>query len=385
MVDFSPYEGYVARGWAATTIAAGDVVYEKVRSSPATRGEDIWIARVIRAHLVMLKFGVMLRPGHFPFSHMLTCMRVAEDAGFEFMWFGDSHLIWQEVSPYLSAAASATRLTVGPLVSNPVTRHPTIMASMMATIAQLHDGRAVLGVGRGDSAVRTLGLPPMPVAQFREAVRMIRRLCRGDKVDYQGTTVHFPWLTHTVPVWVAGYGPRVMELAGAESDGLILQLASPSVVEWSVGHARKGREAAGKPWEGFEVLAGAPTYISDDREHALSRVRGFPATVANHVKDLLRHHAPSDLPADLVEGMDRVSGYDYQQHGQPDAPHVRAVTDAMAERLTLIGTAAQVRDKIKRLEAAGVTQVCLYLSIVEPDRHFSTLETYGREIIPAFR
>ena len=57
----------------------------------------------------------------------------------------------------------------------------------------------------------------------------------------------------------------------------------------------------------------------------------------------------------------------------------------MAERLTLIGTSAQVRDKIKKLETAGVTQICLYLSIVEPDRHFSMLETYGREIIPAFR
>jgi probable F420-dependent oxidoreductase len=333
----------------------------------------------------MLEFGVMLRPGHFPFSHMLTCMRVAEDAGFEFIWFGDSHLIWQEVSPYLTAAASATRLTVGPLVSNPVTRHPTVMASMMATIAQLYDGRAVLGVGRGDSAVRTLGLPPMPVKQFRESLRTIRALCRGDKVEYDGTTVHFPWLTHRVPVWVAGYGPRVMELAGAESDGLILQVASPSVVEWSVGHARKGRAAAGQPWAGFEVLAGAPTYVSDDRERALSRVRGFPATVSNHVKDLLRHYAPSELPADLVEGMEGVGGYDYQQHGQPDAPHVRAVTDAMAERLTLIGTSAQVRDKIKMLESAGVTQICLYLSIVEPDRHFSMLETYGREIIPAFR
>ena len=176
-----------------------------------------------------------------------------------------------------------------------------------------------------------------------------------------------------------------MELAGAESDGLILQVASPSVVEWSVGPARKGRAAAGQPWAGFEVLAGAPTYVSDDRERALSRVRGFPATVSNHVKDLLRHYAPSELPADLVEGMEGVGGYDYQQHGQPDAPHVRAVTDAMAERLTLIGTSAQVRDKIKMLESAGVTQICLYLSIVEPDRHFSMLETYGREIIPAFR
>ena len=317
----------------------------------------------------MLKFGVMLRPGHFPFSHMLTCMRVAEDAGFQFMWFGDSHLIWQEVSPYLAAAASGSRrLTVGPLVSNPVTRHPTVMASMIATIAQLYDGRAVLGVGRGDSAVRT-----------------IRALCRGEEVDYGGTKIRFPWLTHTVPVWVAAYGPRVIELAGAEADGLILQLASPDVVQWSVRHARKGREQAGRPWAGFEVLAGVPTYVSEDRAHALSRVRGFPATVSNHVKDLLRHYAPAELPADLVEGMDRINGYDYQEHGQPDAPHVRAVTDVMAERLTLIGTAGEVRDKVSTLEAAGVTQVCLYLSIVEPDRHFSMLETYGREIIPAFR
>jgi probable F420-dependent oxidoreductase len=326
-----------------------------------------------------------LRPGHFPFPHMLTSLRVAEDAGFEYLWFGDSHLIWQEVSPYLAAAAATTRLTVGPLVSNPVTRHPTVMASMMATLAQLHGGRAVLGVGRGDSAVRTLGLAPMPVPQFREALRTLRALCRGDKVDFQGTTIHFPWLTQPVPVWVAAYGPRVLELAGAEADGLILQIASPGVVEWSVGHARKGREAAGKPWTGFEVLAGAPTYVSEDRAHALSRVRGFPATVSNHVKDLLRHYAPSALPPDLVEGMDRIGGYDYHQHGQPDAPHVQAVTDRMAERLTLVGTAAEVRDKIRRLEAAGVTQICLYLSIVEPDRHFSMLETYGREIIPAFR
>ena len=176
-----------------------------------------------------------------------------------------------------------------------------------------------------------------------------------------------------------------MELAGAESDGLILQLASPSVVEWSVGHARKGRAAAGKPWEGFEVVAGAPTYVSEDREHALSRVRGFPATVSNHVKDLLRHYAPSELPADLVEGMERVGEYDYLKHGQPDAPHVRAVTDAMAERLTLIGTAAEVRAKIGQLAGAGVTQVCLYSWIVEPELHVSTLETYGREIIPHFR
>lgn len=333
-----------------------------------------------------LSFGLMLRPGHFPLPHVLACIKVAEDVGFDHVWFGDSHLIWHEVGPYLTAAAmSTTRMRVGPLVSNPVTRHPTVVASMLATLGTLFDGRAVLGIGRGDSAVRTLGLPPMKLAEFRDALRLMRRLCRGEEAEVNGTTIRFGWLTGAVPVLLAAYGPRVLELAGAEADGLILQLASPDVVEWAMRHAREGARATGRALDGFEVVAAAPTYVSADRERALSRVRGFPATVSNHVKDLLRHYPPSELPADLVDGMDRVAGYDYLKHGQPDAPHTSAVTDDMAERLTLIGTAEQIRAKIGRLAEAGVTHVCLYLSIVEPEFHFSTLQTYGREIIPHFR
>jgi alkanesulfonate monooxygenase SsuD/methylene tetrahydromethanopterin reductase-like flavin-dependent oxidoreductase (luciferase family) len=334
----------------------------------------------------MVSFGLMFRPGHFPLSHMLAGIKVAEDVGFDHVWFGDSHLIWHEVSPYLTAAAmSTTRMRVGPLVSNPVTRHPTVVASMLATLGQLFDGRAALGVGRGDSAVRTLGLSPMKLAEFRDALRLMRALCRGETGEVHGTPIRLSWLSRPVPVLLAAYGPRVLELAGAEADGLILQLASPSVTEWAVGHARRGASAAGRSLDGFEVVAAAPTYVSTDRERALSRVRGFPATVSNHVKDLLRHYQPGELPRDLVQGMERVADYDYLQHGVPEAPHTRAVTDDMAERLTLIGTAPQIRDKIARLEAAGVTHVCLYLGIVEPEFHFSTLESYGREIIPHFR
>src|SRR5205085_8400195 len=116
----------------------------------------------------------------------------------------------------------------------------------------------------------------------------------------------------------AAYGPRVLELAGAEADGLVLQLAAPNVVEWAIGHARRGARAAGRTLDGFEVVAGAPTYISDDRERALSRVRGFPATVSNHVKDLLPHYRPEELPAEPAEGMDRLAGYCYLEHGVPD-------------------------------------------------------------------
>ena len=280
----------------------------------------------------MLSFGLMVRPGQFPLRHTLAMIKVAEDVGFDHVWFGNSHVIWHEVGSYLTAAAMSTiRLRVGPLVSNPVTRHPTVVASMLATVAELFDGRAALGIGRGDSAVRTLGLSPMKLAEFRNALRVIRRLCRGESAELDGKDLRFPWLTRTVPVLLAAYGPRVLELAGAEADGLILQFASPNVVDWAMRHVHAGARAAGRTLDGFEVVAAAPTYVSADREHALSRVRGFPATVSNHVKDLLRHYAPAELPRDLVEGMDRVAGYDYLRHGQPDAPHTRAVTDDMAE------------------------------------------------------
>ena len=334
----------------------------------------------------MLSFGVMFRPGQFPLSHVIACLKVMEDVGFDHAWFGDSHLIWHETGPYFTAAAlSTSRLRIGPLVANPVTRDPTVLASSLATLGELFDGRAVIGLGRGDSAVRTLNRKPMIVAEFRQALRLIRTLCRGDEVELNGTKIRFAWLHQRVPVLVAAYGPRVLRLAGEEADGLILQLASPDVAAWAIEHARQGAEGAGRTWKDFQVVAGAPSYISSDREHALSRVRGFPATVSNHVKDVLRHHAPSELPADLVEGMDRVQEYDYLKHGHPDAPHVSAVTDEMADRLTLIGTAGEVRAKIGRLAEAGVTHVCLYLGPVEREQHFSLLETYGRDIIPAFR
>ena len=334
----------------------------------------------------MLTFGVMFRPGHFPLSHVIACLQVAEDVGFDHAWFGDSHLIWHEVGPYLTAATmSTTRMRVGPLVANPVTRHPTVVASTVATLATLFDGRVVLGLGRGDSAVRTMGLAPMKLAEFRDAFRLVRRLCRGEAPELDGTTIRFTWLTRTVPVLLAAYGPRVLALAGAEADGVILQLASPDVVTWAMRHVREGARSAGRTLEGFAVVAAAPTYVSGDRERALARVRGFPATVSNHVKDVLRSHPASELPAELVEGMARVANYDYLRHGSPDAPHAHEVTDDMAERLTLVGTPEAIRARIGRLVDAGVTHVCLYFGVIEPEFHSSTLETYGREIIPHFR
>jgi probable F420-dependent oxidoreductase len=332
-----------------------------------------------------MDFGIFIRPGHYPWQHTRAILQAAEAAGFRFAWFGDSHLIWHEVSPYLTLAAMQSEtLHVGPLVTNPVTRHPTVIASLMATLNEVSNGRAVLGLGRGDSAVRTLGLAPMSVAAFRTVSQQLRALCQGETVPLHGTAVHFSWLTRPVPLYMAAYGPRVLQLAGEVADGVILQIADPSVVAWSLDYIHQGAAHAGRAAPPQQVVVAAPSYISDDPAHILQRVRGFPAVVSNHVQDLLRYHPTTLLPPALLQDVDVVQDYDYHHHGQADAPHAQAVSYELAARFTIVGTLAECHARIAQLAACGVTQICLYLSAVEAEMQREFLTTYGREIIPAF-
>lgn len=332
-----------------------------------------------------MEFGIFIRPGHYTWSHTRALVQATEAAGFRYAWFGDSHLIWQEVSPYLTMAAMASEtLRIGPLVTNPVTRHPTVMASTMATLNEISNGRAILGLGRGDSAVRSMGLSPMPVARFRTISQQMQALCRGETIDLNGAPVHLPWLTRTLPLFMAAYGPRVLRLAGELADGVILQIADPSVVAWCVAHVRQGAIQAGRESAPQHVVVAAPSYISNDPEHILTRVRGFPAVVSNHVRDLLQRYPNADLPAALLQEIDAVQDYDYRHHGQPDAPHARMVGYELTARFTIVGTIDDCRARIAELAACGATQVCLYLNVVEEESQLDFLATYGRDIIPAF-
>ena len=332
-----------------------------------------------------MDFGIFVRPGHYSWSHTRALVQAAEAAGFRYVWFGDSHLIWQEVSPYLTLAAMVSEtLHIGPLVTNPVTRHPTVMASTMATLNELSHGRAVLGLGRGDSAVRTLGLSPMPVAQFRTVSQQMQALCRGETVEFDGTAVHFPWLTRPLPLFMAAYGPRVLQLAGEMADGIILQMADASVVSWSMAHVRQGATRAGRKQPPQHIVVAAPSYISSDPAHILTRVRGFPGVVSNHVRDLLRRYPDADLPPALLQDIDVIQNYDYRHHGQPDALHARDVSYDLAARLTIVGTIDECCCRIDQLAKHGATQLCLYLNVVEEAAQLDFLATYGRDIIPVF-
>jgi probable F420-dependent oxidoreductase len=338
----------------------------------------------------VLSFGVTVLPDP-PASRLVELLKLAEQSGFQYGWTYDSHILWQEPYPLLTMAALETStLHLGLNVTNPGTREPTVTASGFATLQEISGGRMIMGIGRGDSARRTIGLQPVKVAEFERSVTAIRSLMRGESVHWNDTDIELTWMTGRaeklppVPVYVAGYGPKVLAIAGRRADGVIIQLADPEIVEWIVGQVRRAAEEAGRDPAEVKVMCCAPAHVSEDVAASCEQVRWFPAMVSNHVFDLLSKYDKADLPASLTDYVERMKreAYDYSEHSRMGATHGEQVSDETCERFCVLGTPEQHAEKLRRLEAAGVDQWNIYLMTEGQEE---TLSAYGEEIVPKFR
>lgn len=330
----------------------------------------------------MLSFGVtfMLDP---PPSRVVELAKLAEENGFDYVWAWDSHVLWQDVYPVFTLIATNTeRVRIGPCVTNPATRDITVTASALATLNQISGGRMVMGIGRGDSARRVIGKPPVTVEHLEQACRQIRDLAEGREIEYEGAPLRLKWANGTLPVWVAAYGPKALRTAGRVADGLIMQLADPYIIEWSLRYVREGAEEAGRSFDDIQIMSAAPAYMTDDLEAAREQVRWFPAMVSNHVVDLVHRYASTELPRELTEFIAARDHYDYADHGRTGAEHASFVTDEVVDRFCVLGTPDRCLAKLRELEALGVDQFNIYSMVDDPAR---VIRSFGRDLIPAFR
>src|SRR5881296_4671480 len=173
-----------------------------------------------------MEFGFTLKPD-LTLERAISLAALAERSGFTYGWVFDSHVLWKEPYVLLTLMAQNTeRMRLGTCVTNPGTREPSVTASTLAVLQLLSQGRMDLGIGRGDSARRVLGKPPTTLAILEEATQVIRDLCEGRAVTYEGTALTMEWVPrHKLPVWIAGYGPKALELTGKIADGAIIQIA----------------------------------------------------------------------------------------------------------------------------------------------------------------
>jgi probable F420-dependent oxidoreductase len=330
-----------------------------------------------------MQFGVTILPDP-PCSRFVELVQAAEASGFHWAYTYDSHILWQDGSAFLAAAAPATdRIGLGFCVTNPGTREPTVTASFHATLNSMAPGRVAVMIGRGDSARRTIGLEPVKVREFEAATELIRELANGRTAEWNGKQITLEWAKDLpeIPVWVAGYGPRALAVAGRQGDGVVIQLADVDIIDWIMGQARAAAEEAGRDPDKLEPIVCAPAVISDDLAAAREASRWFPAMVSNHVVDLLKRYDQSLLPTSLTGYLERREFYDYSEHSRTGAKHGEFVDDETCDRFCVLGTVEDHIAKLRDLEAHGVKQFNMYLMAGSQEEHFAA---YGEHIIPQF-
>jgi probable F420-dependent oxidoreductase len=333
----------------------------------------------------MLSFGVTVLPDP-PHQRMIELMQLAEQHGFEYAWTYDSHILWEESYATLPlAAAQTSKIKLGHFVTNPGIRDATITASWYATMQDISDGRMVMGIGRGDSSRRVVGLKPVKVAEFESRCAMIKELMNGRAVDWNEKELELKWVRKElpdIPMWIAGYGPKALAVAGRVADGVIIQLADPVIIQWIMDTARRAAEEVGRDPGELKCIVGAPSHISDDLADAREQSRWFPAMVSNHVMDLIeRYGEDSEIPKDLTDFVKARKFYDYKDHSRVGAAHGEFVTDEIVDRFCVLGTTEDATKKLKELESIGVDQFNVYLMTHGQEE---TLKAYGDDIIPQF-
>jgi probable F420-dependent oxidoreductase len=331
-----------------------------------------------------ISFGVTVLPDP-PYTRFLELLGLAEEQGFSTGWTYDSHILWQESIPLLALAAEhTTTMKLGHFVTNPGTREPTVLASAYATLHDISGGRMVMGIGRGDSARRVIGQQPVRMAEFEESCRMIKKLMNGRGVEWNGKGLELTWARKEppIPMYIAGYGPKALGVAGRVADGVIIQLADPVIIEWIMATARASAEKAGRDPDALECIVGAPSKVSDDIAQAREEVRWFPAMVSNHVMDLIERYGwDSDIPSELTDFVKARKFYDYKDHSRVGAAHGEFVTDEICDRFCVIGSADDCAKKLRELEAVGVGEFNVYLMTNAQEE---TLAAYGSDVIPQF-
>jgi probable F420-dependent oxidoreductase len=317
-----------------------------------------------------------------PASTLVELARKAEDAGFSYVWTFDSHLLWQEPFViYSQILASTRRVIVGPMVTNPGTRDWTVIASQFATLNEMFGNRTICGIGRGDSALRTLGAKPGTIDELKQCVEVVRSLARGETVEYRGQQLKFAWVDNgALDVWVAAYGPKALAATGEVGDGYILQLADPDIAEWMITAVRRAAEQAGRDPMAIKFCVAAPAYVGDDLDHQREQTRWFGGMVGNHVADIVeRYGTTGAVPRALTDYIEGRKGYDYTEHGRAGNTHTTFVPDEVVDRFCILGPIENHLARLNELKELGVDQFALYL---QHDAKEQTLSSYGKDIIP---
>ena len=319
-------------------------------------------------------------------SRLIESCRQTEAAGFDHLWFPDSQLHVGDVFVNLLTAAQHTeRASVGTLIVNPVTRHPSVIAGSIAGVDSYVPGRVKLGVAAGDTAVWQVGLRPARLAEMEDAVKMIRGLLAGKSLELGWSRPSRLDNPRPVPVIVAGGGPKMLQMAGRCADGIVMRIgADPELIQWGYDQFCAGARAAGRDPDSLFTAVHFHTVITDDAELANARGRVMAAGYYEVNRGLWDRLGLKWPCAPIEEILKTVWPDFHHAHDMELAARMVAeIPLEIARRFCLMGNAAAVREQLERLAARLPWMRHVVLQPNMPGPAF--IEACRREVIPAFR
>lgn len=303
----------------------------------------------------------------------------AEKLGFEAIFFADSHL--GRLDPFQVMAVCATRtsrLRFGTSVTNMVYRDPTVLASSAASLNEISQGRAILGLGTGDGPVYGLGRKATPMAQFETGLRTIRELVQGRPIEVPTGRVSLRTGRLPLPVYISAEGPKGLQLAGRVADGVILGTGFDlRVLQWAREQIALGAREAGRKPADIEILAAGMICVDPDGEKARATVRRRLSNRAHHnFRFTMVTVPPEELP-----GVQRFMGAFDITRPLEDRVDPSLVTDYLLQRFSIAGTPQECVSRIQELQAAGVRG----LMVTPPDTIYNqVLESWGKQVMVHF-
>ena len=287
----------------------------------------------------------------------------AEALGFEAIFFADSQM--GNVDPYQVMAMCAVKtktIRFGTAVTNMVYRDPTITANSFATLNEISEGRAIIGMGTGDGPVYSLGRTATRLVDFEKGLRTIRDLLndRGVNVpkskERAGGNVQLKIGKRPVPIYISAEGPKTLRIAGRTCDGVILGTGfDKAVTDWARQRINEGAAEEGRSPAEIDVMPAGMIVVDDNGDLARKRVRSRMANRAHHNFRFTMETVPEGEAAGIKRFMENFDiSKPIEERVDPEF-----VTDYLLDRFTIAGTPAECIAKVKRLEADGIKRILL--------------------------
>lgn len=315
-------------------------------------------------------------------SELLRRVRRAEELGYEALFLADSHMRSLDAYQALAIAARETRkVLLGTAVTNMVYRDPTVLASSFATLNEISGGRAIVGLGTGDGPVVSQGKKPTPLAKFEAGLTVIRELLQGRAVAVPTGKISLSIGRLPVPIYLSMEGPRGLQIAARLADGIIFGSGFDlRVLEWARERIAAGASEKGRKFSDIDIMAAGMIYVDPDGDRARFAIRRRLANRAHHNF----RYTLETVPPEEVEGVKKFMESFEGAKTKPIEERIdpALVTDYLAKRFSIAGTAKECIERIETLAGAGIRRVM----VTPPDSNFDEImERWGKEVIPNFR